>query len=774
MSDDIPPEFQTAPPRWLQIILNTSKSLHNTIHKLNENTKRNTTNAHSERKNFNSQNDKLSNSSEDTEGSSGECNSSLHDSSPSSSMSNHSNQESEPSLNYAELQYLVNSGDFNEIRNRIDKMTQEQKIITQTEDKNEIDDVPYHRQGNANMYDPENIITRIKNRQDSRMNKALERWWSSLKKNKNNTVSKSTFISLAATLACLLLPHTSYSDAINIAEQEWEQQPQHDEDEIEKSTLLDGLFSLADLWCETCRISEYEAFLDSLHKYVFPHDPPYPTHMQLEQNMNRRSDSPSQYKTHTQRQNKSPLPSPPPPEIPELPKQIRRDVHPKPPLFDQKPNSSNNQNSEKKPTVKKDIQASQKTPSPAQEPEPKYGKVVNYWEAELPNYNSSTKETEQYEKDDISNISEFGEGIENSAIQSLDLPTPTAQPRMSLATNRSNESANSPLPLDVKDNKNRSRGIESTALSVRRNRNNSHSLSHSISQGFTPVNENNYLTVSKIKNSGRSSSLERRYMPRVQSPLRRSVSEATFRKPDSSGSIKHFDVFRNKDKGNKTNKPKKSISNLYNHSGKKVSPRNIFRDKTGQTPSHSDSKLLESPRERQHSWSERVGKMVKNNDKMILEKAVVDRLTERAELGWWNDAATYGNKILELMDNHNTVNSQQNSKIKCQENVSFSRLMTVLLSSSPGKPPTSPKYSYTTPSVNRAEPADTPLSNEELSPAEAVKELLKINQQLHNAGLISENQRSDVNEEHQAVANREKVFKSLEEHLLYYDSEDQK
>lgn len=165
---------------------------------------------------------------------------------------------------------------YQDVRDALVKLCSKKKIKTQImlePLQKALPLIPYHTQGNLDLYSDKNIRKRMSLKQDKTIRKIIQHWWNaSVKvKSKPNIISKITYLSLAMAIYTVMMPDDAgmtLEDARKNSERDWRIDSRGNVS-MDYTLFFDAIFELADVWCETTDREEYILFLEVLFQKVY-------------------------------------------------------------------------------------------------------------------------------------------------------------------------------------------------------------------------------------------------------------------------------------------------------------------------------------------------------------------------------------------------------------------------------------------------------------------------------------------------------------------------
>ncbi|KAL9646456.1 hypothetical protein ABK040_006453 [Willaertia magna] len=161
---------------------------------------------------------------------------------------------------------------YTQVRESIIRLALDKGIVTKISEQPLKESIPYHNQGNLQLYTDENLKKRLALKSEPAIIHIIAHWWkATTKTNKKPRISKKTYVSLAMTIYTNLMPMDcgkTLEDARKNAEEDWKEDSEG-MNTMDFEQFFNAIFQLADIWTESTNMLEYLEFLTSLFEKVY-------------------------------------------------------------------------------------------------------------------------------------------------------------------------------------------------------------------------------------------------------------------------------------------------------------------------------------------------------------------------------------------------------------------------------------------------------------------------------------------------------------------------
>jgi len=139
-------------------------------------------------------------------------------------------------------------------------------------ERDEINQIPYHIDGDPEMYSNENILKRLNLKQDKIVIESINDFLNFFKKNKEGIITKDEYFKVFRKVFQILRPKADPDEMEKCLKEDYETDNENKPtDSINSAKLFDSLFELADAWCLNIDPNEVKEFFDTL-KFRFKNE----------------------------------------------------------------------------------------------------------------------------------------------------------------------------------------------------------------------------------------------------------------------------------------------------------------------------------------------------------------------------------------------------------------------------------------------------------------------------------------------------------------------
>ena len=128
-------------------------------------------------------------------------------------------------------------------------------------------DVPYWMQGTESYDTPEALAMRAAVKEDVRVQRELDRFWSAYNKDDADRISKAEYLKVHVKIGLVLVPDLTPEEAHASGEEDWKEDARGQET-MGRAELFACLFQLADMWVDSLSAEDYAKFLRRLFRRV--------------------------------------------------------------------------------------------------------------------------------------------------------------------------------------------------------------------------------------------------------------------------------------------------------------------------------------------------------------------------------------------------------------------------------------------------------------------------------------------------------------------------
>eukprot|EP00163_Fabomonas_tropica_P001409 TRINITY_DN11062_c0_g2_i1.p1 TRINITY_DN11062_c0_g2~~TRINITY_DN11062_c0_g2_i1.p1 ORF type:complete len:1451 (+),score=233.46 TRINITY_DN11062_c0_g2_i1:207-4559(+) len=151
---------------------------------------------------------------------------------------------------------------------KVKSVVEKRGVVTEVGSKQETEAIPYHKQGDLEMYTKDRIQQRLRLRQHPEIIAAIDTWWEHLEVGSDQLLHKHVYVAHYKRVYKSLMADFMANEALESAYEEWNIETGgalH----MMRNTFQNSMFELADLWSSGLDLETYVSFLNSLHNHLY-------------------------------------------------------------------------------------------------------------------------------------------------------------------------------------------------------------------------------------------------------------------------------------------------------------------------------------------------------------------------------------------------------------------------------------------------------------------------------------------------------------------------